>query len=103
MDKQDEKHFNYLGSFIGFWGALFLAIAMSETKAGGTGDIECIASGKIDGCIKYYVVMDYPLLNRIGLILLVAGFFIQFIPAIPHIQKWICKKLKHLRMLKFNK
>ena len=36
-------------------------------------------------CGYHYVGLKYPCLNTIGLVLLIAGFFIQFLPAIPKI------------------
>ena len=36
-------------------------------------------------CGYHFVGLKYPCLNTIGLVLLIAGFFIQFLPAIPKI------------------
>jgi len=37
--------------------------------------------------------MKHPYLNNIGLFFLVAGFFVEFIPAIPQILEWFSAKI----------
>ena len=85
---------NYLGSLIGFIGALFTAIAMSAISSGGQPNPECVKAGKtMSECMEFFVVMKHPILNILGLILICIGFGIQFIPAITRSFMWLYKQM----------
>ncbi len=90
--KNKHKDFcNYLGSFLGFVGALLMAFAMVPIQS--ATQYDCDIAGKspeqimqiLKDCGYHFVGLKYPCLNTIGLALLIAGFFIQFLPAIPKI------------------
>ncbi|PIR49841.1 hypothetical protein COU79_02685 [Candidatus Peregrinibacteria bacterium CG10_big_fil_rev_8_21_14_0_10_54_7] len=66
---------------------------MTATPAGGVLDMDCKANGLNGECLKQFVVMKHPYLNNIGLFFLVAGFFVEFIPAIPQILEWFSAKI----------
>lgn len=53
-------------------------------------------------CGYHFVGLKYPCLNTIGLILLIAGFFIQFLPAIPKIVLFGETSILHGRSVKFH-
>lgn len=86
----------YLGSFIGFVGALFMAIALGAITEGYQPNAKCFerlyvqsvdAVNAMRQCAEYFVVMKHPILNQVGLILICIGFFIQFSPFLIIIAK----------------
>ncbi|MDD5751277.1 MAG: hypothetical protein PHS73_02030, partial [Candidatus Peribacteraceae bacterium] len=85
MKTEQGKHWNYLGSLIGFVGALLMAFAMATTKEAGSVN-GCSGNGNvimIENCdVSPYVIMKHPYFNLIGIILISIGFFIQFLPVI---------------------
>ena len=95
MKKKYQEFCNYLGSFLGFIGALFMAFAMVPIQT--ATQYDCNVTGKtpeqimqlLKNCGYHFVGLKYPCINKIGLTLLILGFFIQFLPAIPKIYRFI--------------
>lgn len=92
MKKDYGKRWDYLGSFIGFIGALLMAIAMATTGTeGGHSSVECVTrlikndiepNVALQNCERPFVIMEHPFFNLIGIILISIGFFVQFFPII---------------------
>lgn len=99
--KNKHKDFcNYLGSFMGFIGALLMAFAMVPIQSATQYDCDIVGKSPeqimeiLKDCGYHFVGLKYPFLNAVGLVLLIVGFFIQFLPAIPKIVQWLCGKAK---------
>ncbi|OIO54395.1 hypothetical protein AUJ46_03625 [Candidatus Peregrinibacteria bacterium CG1_02_54_53] len=90
MRNERGKYWSYAGSFIGFIGALLMALAMVTSEGGqvdpkkaqqliNAGAITIYPNQILEG---HFVIMKHPYFNLIGIILICVGFFVQFFPVV---------------------